>query len=187
MYNEAIVNNEDLLIENSEEFKMPKAFQSINVKITDIENQPEVYLRKSTQTKNEMKRLLKESEQTAISKHPKRQQLYKLYKLIVNRKKFQYYAFHGFEEYFRCLCFKSKSSLKRHGKVGKRHLYFRKATERLNHDLDISGMLQVRHGFEILKSILFDEEDHILQSFQRRLVIDSETGDMDFMTDYERQ
>ena len=48
MYNEAIVNNEDLLIENSEEFKMPKAFQSINVKITDIENQPEVYLRKST-------------------------------------------------------------------------------------------------------------------------------------------
>ena len=73
------------------------------------------------------------------------------------------------------------------GKVGKRHLYFRKATERLRHDLDISGMLQVRHGFEILKSILFDEEDHVLQTFQRRLVIDSETADVDFMTDYERQ
>ena len=73
------------------------------------------------------------------------------------------------------------------GKVGKRHLYFRKATERLNHDLNISGILQAVHGFEILKSILFDEEDHVLQSFQRRLVIDSETADVDMKTDYERQ
>ena len=50
-------------------------------------------------------------------------------------------------------------------KVGKRHFYFQKAQGRLNKDLDIAGLLQVKYGFEILKSILFDEDDLLLTSF----------------------
>ena len=93
--------------------------------------------------------------------------MYKLYKLILNRKTLEYNGFHAFEEYFRCFCYRSSKSLKDQtkGKAGKRHVYFRKAKERLTHDLDISGLLQVRYGFEIMKSILFDEDDHVLQSF----------------------
>ena len=76
----------------------------------------------------------------------------------------EYTTFHAFEEFFRCLCRKSKHSLKDQSKskIGKRHLYFRKAQERLTQDLDISGLLQVRYGFEIMKSILFDEDDLVL-------------------------
>ena len=48
-------------------------------------------------------------------------------------------------------------------------------------------MLRARYGYEILKSILFDEEDMLLQHFQRRLVIDSESGEEDRMTDYSRK
>ena len=50
-------------------------------------------------------------------------------------------------------------------------------------DLDISGLLQVRYGFEILKSIMFDKEDLAMQLFQKRLVIDSDTDD-DLQTDF---
>ena len=108
--------------------------------------------------------MLKESESVAISSKPKRQQLYELYKLILNRKMLEYNAFHAFEEYFRCFFCRSKQSLKykTKGNIGKRHLYFRKAKERLAQDLDISGLLQVRYGFEIMKSILFDEDDLVL-------------------------
>ena len=76
----------------------------------------------------------------------------------------EYTTFHAFEEYLRCFCRKSKHSLKDQttSKAGKRHLYFRKAKERLTQDLDISGLLQVRYGFEIMKSILFDEDDLVL-------------------------
>ena len=111
-----------------------------------------------------MKKMLKECEFIAISTKPKRQQLYKLYKLILNRKMLEYNTFHAFEEYFRCLCRKSKHSLKDQTKTknGKRHLYFRKARERLIQDMDISGLLQVRYGFEIMKSILFDDDDLVL-------------------------
>ena len=105
--------------------------------------------------------MLKESEHIAISKKPKRQQLYNLYKLIVNRKMLEYTTYHIYEQYFRCLCYKSRHKLKNSNlsKIGKRHVYFRKAKERLNNDLDIAGLLEVRYGFEILKSILFDEDE----------------------------
>ena len=90
-----------------------------------------------------------------------------LYKLIVNRKMLEYTAFNALEDYFRFICCKSKRSLKneaRSAASGKRHLYFRKARDRLTQDLDISGLLQVRYGFDIMKSILFDEDDLVLQS-----------------------
>ena len=108
--------------------------------------------------KKKMKKLLKDDEKEAISKKPKRQQLYKLFKLIINRKDFQYSYFHAFERYLRCFRCKSRKSLKayRNGKDGMRHLYFKKAKTKLKQDLDISGLLQVRYGFEILKSLLFD-------------------------------
>ena len=54
-----------------------------------------------------MKKMLKACETIAISKKPKRQQLYKLYKLIMNRKMFEYGTRHAFEEYLKCLCYKS--------------------------------------------------------------------------------
>ena len=90
-----------------------------------------------------MKKMLKDSEQIAISEKPKRQQLYKLYKLILNRVMFKYGPFHSFEEYLRCICYKSKKSLKSKmkSKAGMRHFYFKKAHARLNHDLDIAGLL----------------------------------------------
>ena len=50
-------------------------------------------------------------------------------------------------------------------KVGKRHLYFKKAETKLKHDLDISGLLKAKYGFEILKSILFDEDDLVLANY----------------------
>ena len=95
---------------------------------------------------------------------------------------------HAMEEYTRCLCRKSNHSLKdkMKNKANIRHFYFRKAKARLDHDLDISGLLQIRNGFEILKSIIFDEDDLWLQSFQKRLVINSDT-DSDLKTDFERE
>ena len=107
-----------------------------------------------------MKKLLKECGQIAISPKPKAHQLYKLYKLITNRKRFEYTSRHLFEEYFKCLCCKSRQSLKNmNNDLSKRHLYFRKGNYKLSHDLDITGMLHARFGYEILKSILFDEDD----------------------------
>ena len=55
----------------------------------------------------------------------------------------------------------------------------------MNKDLDVAGLLQVRYGFEILRSVLFDKDDLVLQAFQRRLVIDSDT-DTGNQADYKR-
>ena len=148
----------------------------INVSAKNTTNRLTFLKRKPVQNEK-MKKLLKDSEHMAISKKPKRQQLYKLYELIVNRKWLQYTMFHVFEEYFRCLCLKSKRSLKDPAiySNSKRHLYFKKAMLKLKHDLDIAGLLQNRYGLEIIKSILFDDEDLKLLSFQKRLVINSDT------------
>ena len=59
-----------------------------------------------------MKQLLKNDEKVAISKKPKRQQLYKLFKLIINRENLEYNYFHTLEDCFRCICCRSRQSLK---------------------------------------------------------------------------
>ena len=75
-----------------------------------------------------------------------------IYKLILNRRKFEYTIRDGLYEYLRCLCFRSKMrSLKDKVKQSKntnkkkgreaRQMYFSYGKARLKKDLDISGLL----------------------------------------------
>ena len=83
-----------------------------------------------------MKNGIKEEEKKLISKTPKRQQLYWIYKMILNRSKFEYSLRHYFEYYLKCFHCRSRRSLTQI-KAGKRHVLYDKASKKYDKSLDI--------------------------------------------------
>ena len=75
-----------------------------------------------------------------ISKRPKRQQLYYLYRIIMNRRTFEYSLRHVFQYYLRCFYCRSREALRRIAD-GKRELYYERASRKLQKDLDIVTLL----------------------------------------------
>ena len=109
--------------EPNEETSAPETINNYQRKLTKLG------VRTDTAYKKKMKKLLKIDKENAVSSKPKRQQLYLLYRLIINRKKFMYHNCHAINAYFRCFNLRSPKSLKERTKSGnlKRYFYFQKA------------------------------------------------------------
>ena len=109
-----------------------------------------------------------------ISEKPKPQQLYFLYKLIMNRKKFNYALtdrfIHSCGSIFRCCrsrCPRRYSMVEKHNKL------FQRGKSKLTHDLDIVRLIQRDQMNDVNRQVLFTEHERFLLQFQRRNVIDS--------------
>ena len=62
--------------------------------------------------KSSMKDAIRKQLKMPISVKPKKQQLYYLYKMIMNRRTFEYKMRHTLRYYCKCLCLRSNKSLK---------------------------------------------------------------------------
>ena len=54
--------------------------------------------------------------------------------------------------YLRCLCVRSKNSLK---KVSKADFYLKEGTRKLKEDMDVIGLVRIVHNVDIMMSVLF--------------------------------
>ena len=62
--------------------------------------------------------------------------------------------------YFRCfICRKNSSSLKK-SKAFKTDFYLNKGISKLNHDLDIVNLLEIVKGYNVMKQVLFNHDEH---------------------------
>ena len=116
-----------------------------------------------------MKDLIRDASNRPISKRPKRQQLYFIYKMIMNRRNFEYSLRNALRYYFNC---RSSSSLNKKNK-DKRDLYLNKGINKLKDDLDIVQLLKLIQNFGQSQHALFDDNEVKLMALQRRQVISS--------------
>ena len=87
-----------------------------------------------------LKTAVREEFYLPISSQPKRQQLYYLYKMIINRRTFEYGLRHVFRYYLKCIFCRSRNTLRKVAD-GKRDIYFDRASRKLKKDLDIVTLL----------------------------------------------
>ena len=113
---------------------------------------------------------IRENLKKPLSRKPKRQQLYYLYRIIMNRRKFHYTLKHVFKYYFKCIWCRSNKAI-RQLNDGKRDLYYGRAERKLAKDLDVITLLQMIQSAEIVQSILFDKNARQLLQFQRKKVV----------------
>ena len=121
-----------------------------------------------------MKQTLKEKSLQNIGSTPKRQQLFYIYRLIMNRRNFEYSLKHLFK-YF-CLC----RSLRRNDKLrqgpAKRDLYLNRAIVKLKKDMSIVKLLNRAQIVEEMHQILFNKSDRMLMEMQKRRVVSSNSS-----------
>ena len=78
-----------------------------------------------------------------IDKAPRKGQLYFLYKLIMNRKRFKFTQADRFIQSFRFLfCCCKRRCPKRFSKAERRHQTFKIGQQKLTHDLDIVNLIK---------------------------------------------
>ena len=108
---------------------------------------------------------------TLICEKPKRQQLFYIYHLILNRRKFIYDKCNS-ASYFFCRfgCMRSESSLK-NLKTGKQDFLLNKGTRKLKRDLDILELFKIVRGFRVMKKTLFTKEWRELLQYSRASII----------------
>ena len=115
-----------------------------------------------------------------ISAKPKKQQLYFLYKLIMNRKKFQF----DFVDrtlnrlsFLFCCCRKKLlekwCSERLFSTAEKRSRQFQKGQRKLTRDLDIVTLIQRQQMHDVSKQVLYKPAERFLLQYQRRNVIES--------------
>ena len=102
-----------------------------------------------------MKDAIRKQLKMPISSKPKKQQLYYLYKMIMNRRTFEYKMRHTLRYYFKCFCLRSNKSLKQI-KDGKRDVYFDLASRKLDKDLDVITLLRIMQTADQAQKIIFD-------------------------------
>lgn len=112
-----------------------------------------------------------------ISEKPKPQQLYFLYKLVLNRKKFNY----ELSERLLIMCGKMFRCCRRRcpGRysIAEKHaLLYKRGKSKLNTDLDIVRLIQRNQMNDVNRQVLFTEQERFLLQFQRRNVIDTTDG-----------
>ena len=83
-----------------------------------------------------MKNAMTQASNRPISKRPKRQQLYYIYKMIMNRWNFEYSLNQAIKYFFKCNNFRSAKWLKEKPQR-KVDLFLNKGIEKLKWDLDI--------------------------------------------------
>ena len=112
-----------------------------------------------------------------ISEKPKPQQLYFLYKIILNRKKFKY----ELSERVMVMCGKMfrccrRRCPRRYSMAEKQALLYQRGKSKLNVDLDIVRLIQRNQMNDVNRQVLFTEQERFLLQFQRRNVIDTSSG-----------
>lgn len=131
---------------------------------------------------NEMKDFIKRGKsKKIINEQPTRQQLYFLYKLIVNRSKIQY----SLRDTFRYLignlncCCKAAKRSARYKEAAHNVQVFKKGREKLNHDLDIVKVIHRSMANDIFFQTLNNYEQRYLLNFQRKRIIFTSSDSMD--------
>ena len=96
----------------------------------------------------------------SFSNRPKRQQLFWIYKMIMNRKNFQYTFADGIKYYFwkiknvrGCPCRSNKSF--KELRMPKKDIQLKKARKRLMEELDIVRLVNTMRNFEETQRVLF--------------------------------
>ena len=120
-----------------------------------------------------MKMILKNKVKQDISKYPKRQQLYYVYRTIINRRNFEYTLKNLFSYFFLCRNCSKREKLWRG--PAKRDLYLNRAIVKLNKDMGVMDLLFRAHIVKEMQQILFNKSDRMLMQMQKRRVIDSAT------------
>ena len=120
--------------------------------------------------------------QPYISIKPQKQQLYFLYKLIMNRKMFHYSCTDRILVFFNristifCCCKKRKIKnccSKRFNSAEKQNRLFTKGKHKLTRDLDIVTLIQRQQMHDVNKQALYNSTERFLLQYQRRNVIES--------------
>ena len=104
---------------------------------------------------------------TNISTRPKRQQLFWIYKMIMNRRNFEYTFTDGIKYYFwkiihmrGCPCRSNKSY--KELKMPKKDIQLKKARKRLMEELDIVRLVKTIRNFEETQRVLFQDRERTL-------------------------
>ena len=84
---------------------------------------------------------LKNTRMKLISTWPKRQQLYYIFHLILNQRRFSYSTFLALSYFFRCYNCRNRKSLAKI-KSAKQDVFLEKGINKLNKDLDIVNLLE---------------------------------------------
>ena len=93
---------------------------------------------------------LQASRKKLLSLKPKRQQLFYIFHLILNQRRFSYNTCLAFRYYFKCFACRSKNSLKKKASA-KQDFYLDKGIEKLNKDLDIVHLIEMIKGYQVMK------------------------------------
>ena len=124
----------------------------------------------------EMKKFIKQGiKRGYVSTKPHRQQLYYIYKLIVNRYKFKYTA----QDFVRnfidklCCCCKLKNSSKSFKQAAIRGKQFERGQKKIKEDLDIIKLIQNNVARVVNQQVLYDADERYLLKFQKRNCINS--------------
>lgn len=96
-----------------------------------------------------------------ISHRPKRQQLFYIFHLILNQRRFSYNTCYAIRYFFSCLACRGKRSLK-NLKRAKQDVFLDRGIEKLSRDLDIVNLLDMVKGYHVMKQVLFSEDDRFL-------------------------
>merc|ERR1719464_866256 len=112
------------------------------------------------QWKVKMKKLIKAKATQDISNYPKRQQLYYIYRTIMNRRNFEYTFRHLLKYFLYCRNCKKNNSLK--SGAAKRDLYLNRAIVKLRDDRSITKLLSRAQIVEEMQEILFNKSDRML-------------------------
>ena len=104
-----------------------------------------------------------------ISEKPKPQQLYFLYKLIMNRKQFKYSLSDrlliAIGKLCRCCCFHKRQQQycpRRYSLAEKHTMLYKRGKSKLNVDLDIVRLIQRNQMNDVNRQVLFTEHERFL-------------------------
>ena len=122
-----------------------------------------------------MKRFIKENaKHNYISKKPKKQQLYLIFKLIMNRKRFQF----NFKERMAvmmseiCFCFKKR---KAYLWAQKNQNSYNRGVHKLTTDLDVNNIIERTKRADVVNSVNFNPAQRFLIQFNKGNVIHSDS------------
>ena len=108
-----------------------------------------------------------------ISDKPKKSELYWIYALILNQRKLVYTQCSVFKYYFKCLCCRKQSTLKKMKSDGKKDYLVNKGIKKLEADLDIVNILEIIKRARVLVNLTLTKDENLLLKSQRNDVIDS--------------
>ena len=117
--------------------------------------------------------IMKKKAKQDISTKPKRQQLFYIYKRIMNRRNFEYSLRHILNYFISCRQCKKNESL-REG-ASKRDLYLNRAIVKLKNDMSVTKLLSRAQVMQEMHQILFNPSDRMLMKLQKRGVVSSNT------------